>query len=318
MKSFDWEDLRHFAALAGTLNLSGAAAALNTSQVTVMRRVRVLEATLGVALFVRRRDGHRLTVAGAKLLSLAQDARDIIDGVPAAIGISDASGQGNVRIATTELGANWLLLPHIAEFRNAHPGITLEIDASPRSQDLLEDTETLALRFVRPKAGSHVIKKLGALPFAIYLAPKLLSAVESPEAREGGDGLPYIGWDGPFAEISVAKWLRSSFGGRPPVLSLTTLHGHIEAARLGIGATALPILIGGQFPDLVQAKEIESSFSLDIWLVVPAQIRKIARVRVVTKFVERAVRKTLDSTIVHQEGRDPKLESPYATPRRRL
>src|SRR5438105_7868259 len=135
MKRFDWEDFRHFAALARTLNLGDAAEVLRTSQVTVMRRVKSLEAALDVALFVRRRDGHRLTPAGTKLFELGREAEQVFGGVPAAVGSPNAKDQGDVRIATTEVGANWMLLPQVAGFRTRYPDITLEIDASPRALD---------------------------------------------------------------------------------------------------------------------------------------------------------------------------------------
>lgn len=293
MKSFNWEDFRHFAALARTLNLGQAAASLNTSAVTVMRRVKALEAALDVALFVRRRDGHRLTPDGTKLLALAGEAEHVFETVSAAIGTTNATDHGHVRIATTEVGANWLLLPHVAAFREQHPGITLEVDASPRALDLLEDTETLALRFARPRAGPHVIKRLGIVPFGLYASPEWLRNRTPKGTALSVDELPYIGWAGPFAQISLARWLRSTFAGRSPALAVTTLQGHVLAAQSGIGVTALPAFIGRQLPDLIRIPVEQGELSLEAWLVVPAQTSKIARIRIATRFIEGAVRREL-------------------------
>lgn len=294
MGQFDWEDFRHFAALARTLNLGEAASVLKTSQVTVMRRVRSLEATLDTALFVRRRDGHRLTPTGHKLLALAREAEHVFDNVPDAIGVSNTKDQGHVRIATTEVGANWMLLPHVASFRAKHPGITLEIDASPHALDLLEDNETLALRFLRPQSGPHKIKRLGTVSYSIYSAKRLPPRTEKTGTTNTDRSLDYIGWSGPFSEIGIARWLRTAFKGAAPVLALTTMQGHIGAARQGIGATALPVFVGRRLHDLHEVQGDRPAFSLDAWLVVPSQISTVARIRTTAQFIEHAVRQSLD------------------------
>ena len=269
-----------------------------------MRRVKVLEAALDVALFVRRRDGHRLTTSGMKLLELAREAEHLFDTVPNIVGVPNAESQGRVRIATTEVGANWMLLPQVASFQAKHPGITLEIDASPRALDLLEDTETLALRFVRPQAGPHLMKRLGSVPYGIYAAPNLIEPSGKTKDSNPAASASYIGWAGPFAQIGIARWLRAAFNGASPSLALTTLHGHIEAARQGLGATALPLFIGRQLTDLVEVPGGRPEFSLDAWLVVPVQVSRIARMRAASQFIEQAVRSTL------RPGRPPRRPIP--------
>jgi hypothetical protein len=74
---------------------------------------------------------------------------------------------------------------------------------------------------------------------------------------------------------------------------LTTLQGHVESARAGLGAVGLPVCIGRQFQDLVEISDARTQFALDAWLVVPSQIRGIARVKAVARFVEAAVRRAL-------------------------
>jgi DNA-binding transcriptional LysR family regulator len=236
MSTYDWDDLRHFLALAETLHLGRAAALLSGSQVTVMRRVRALEHKLDATLFVRRRNGHTLTPAGAALLAVVREADEVLGRVSTVVQTAHSRQQGRVRIATTEVGANWMLLPGLTAFVSQHPQIRLEIDASPQAQDLLVDAETLALRFHRPEAGDYVVQRLGSLPYSIYGRRDLLAA--SPVNTR------YIGWAGPFEDIGVSRWMRQVFAPHPPRLSLTTLHGHIGAARTG-AAFCAGLLAGG-------------------------------------------------------------------------
>ena len=50
----NWDDLRHFAALATAGSLSAAARTLGVEHATVARRIGTLEETLGVTLVDRR------------------------------------------------------------------------------------------------------------------------------------------------------------------------------------------------------------------------------------------------------------------------
>ena len=72
MKSIDWTLLRSFLAVVETGSLSAAAARIGTTQPTLGRHVRELEAVLGVALFARSARGLDPTEAA---LGLVDDAR---------------------------------------------------------------------------------------------------------------------------------------------------------------------------------------------------------------------------------------------------
>ena len=257
-----------------------------------MRRVKALERQLGLTLFVRRRDGHRLTASGKRLQSLAQEAEHVLSSVETAAKRTDNDRNGRVRIATTEVGANWMLLPHLATFRRDYPQIVLEIDASPEPSDLLEDAETLALRFRRPEASPHVIKRLGFVPHALYATPEFASRLKVG-ATGGTKDSPYVGWTGAFSDISLARWMRTAFDGSAPSVLLTTFQGHIEAARQGAGAVGLPRFVGSRLADLEEVARAAPPFSLEAWLVVPSQVRSIGRIRAAVKFVEDAVRAAL-------------------------
>jgi DNA-binding transcriptional LysR family regulator len=288
MSGFDWEDFRHFAALGLTLNLGLAAQRLGTSQVTVMRRVKALEASLNATLFVRRRDGHRLTESGAALLRIAVDAEDVLRAV-GTLGLGDDGRfAGHLRITTTEVGANWILVPQLATMRLRYPEICFEIDSSPQANDLLNDAETLALRFHRPERGDHLIKRLGTIGYGLY-------AVGGASWSADRELAPYIGWAGLFGDISLARWLRATFAPHRAAAELTTLAGHIEAARRGVGVVALPDFVAAQIEGLQRFSLSTTPFALDAWLVIPRQIRNLSRVKAAKSLIEKAFEASLSN-----------------------
>ncbi len=70
---FDWQDLKHFVALARTGSLSAAARELGCDHATVGRRVAALEQALGLRLIVRLPRSTPLTQDGQAIAGLAAE-----------------------------------------------------------------------------------------------------------------------------------------------------------------------------------------------------------------------------------------------------
>ena len=69
---FNWDDMRVFLAIAQTGRLSAAGRRLGVSHTTVARRLRDLEARLGIALFDNGENGLTLSEAGQVILNQAR------------------------------------------------------------------------------------------------------------------------------------------------------------------------------------------------------------------------------------------------------
>jgi DNA-binding transcriptional LysR family regulator len=281
MNKSNWDDYQHFLALATHLHLGLAASHLATSQATVMRRVKQLELQLGEVLFMRRRDGHRLTAFGLKLLDVARETEHLLSTLKKDLSGKQNRAEGHVKITTTEVAANWILLPLIAEFREKWPALQIELDASPQAQNIADDHESIAVRFQRPSKGALTIRKIGSVRFDLYRLKKK----RLPQAFE-----PHIGWAGSFTEIGIAKWLAQQFSGEQPVASFTSMYAQIQACIAGIGVAALPCFIANNYPQLERCpmKTETSPFELDAWLVIPNSIRQMKRIRAAVEFIELA------------------------------
>lgn len=283
MRPYDWEDLKHFLALARTLNLSAAANQLGTSQVTVMRRVRSLERALGIILFIRRRDGHRLTKEGSDLRETAMQALEPLDTIARKLGADDRMPDV-VRITTTEIGANLILIPRLRAFQLEHPHVALVIDSSPEDLDLLEDDRSIALRFHRPTSGSYTARKIGEVAFAAY--------ADNGVSERDQTGLSLIGWAGRFSEIALARRIQEMSPPDAMRLTLTSLDAHMRAAACGAGIAVLPCFAANLNPDLKRVSA-DIVLSLDAWLVIPTQTRNVPRIKQAAAFVETSVRQAL-------------------------
>ena len=75
---FDWNDLRHFLAVARYGSTLAAAKALNVNQSTVHRRLDELEKRLGRQLVVRQPTGYRLTELGQDMLTYVERVEEAV------------------------------------------------------------------------------------------------------------------------------------------------------------------------------------------------------------------------------------------------
>src|SRR5438874_585440 len=127
----DWDDLKHFLAVARSGSLTEAARTLKTSAATIGRRIATLEINLGVKLFERRQTGYSLTESGESIRLRAEEVEEAILSVERAALGRDVRASGKVRVTTSsEIATTWIA-PCIPKFRFAYPGIVLEVIATP-------------------------------------------------------------------------------------------------------------------------------------------------------------------------------------------
>jgi DNA-binding transcriptional LysR family regulator len=125
---FDWDDLRHFLAVARSGSTLAAARALGTSQSTVHRRLVELEARIGRALVTRQPTGYRLTELGEHLLPFAEDVEEAITVFERQALASDKELSGAIRVTCASTLADRLAKsPLIDAFHARYPGLQVEL-----------------------------------------------------------------------------------------------------------------------------------------------------------------------------------------------
>src|SRR5438132_2141443 len=98
VRVFNWNDLRHFLAVAREGSTGAAAKALGVNQSTVQRRLLALEKGLGCVLVERHATGYRLTEHGKILLASVINVEDAVDAVQRRVASFDDKDVGPVRV----------------------------------------------------------------------------------------------------------------------------------------------------------------------------------------------------------------------------
>ena len=191
-----------FRAVAEMQNLRAAAEVLHLTHSAVSQQIRGLEQQLGFMLFERR--GRRLVLnpGGEALLHSVRGAlAQLDDGVQAAAAASGGSAQ-RLRVTVLPSFAQRWLLPRMSRWRERHPGVALEIDASQQLVDLQREGYHAALRYGSgPWSGLASERLFGVPTLKIVVgspsaARRLAGAQPEAFAREPllGDGDLWARW----------------------------------------------------------------------------------------------------------------------------
>ncbi|MGE0004833.1 MAG: LysR family transcriptional regulator [Parvibaculaceae bacterium] len=278
----DWEDIRHFLAVAESGTLSGAARKLKVDHATVSRRLAALEAALDVRLVDRLPRSCRLTSIGKEVLQRAIEMESAADGISRLAKAAYAPLAGRVTLSAPPVLVAHLFAGHLARFRADYPDIRLSLPAQSRRISLSRREADVAVRLVRPDEAGNVARKIGRMPFGLY-ANRSYAHLRAPGRWQ------FIAFDQTYADMPQQRWLLGIAGDRPIACELNHISEHLSAVRAGIGIAGLPCFLGDGEDDLVRIREAIPSFSRDIWLVVHRDLRKAPAVRAVMDFVAAVV-----------------------------
>jgi DNA-binding transcriptional LysR family regulator len=170
-----------FAKVAATRSFSGAARQLGISQATASKHVQTLEDWLGARLLHRTTRRVALTDAGESFF--VQCSR-ILEDMEAARNAAkpEAPVRGSLRITAPVVFGSTRLAPLVVDFLRQHPELSLRVELSDRSVDLIEEGYDLAIR-TSPTVGEGLIAwRLMQLDYVLCAAPTYLASHGVPAA----------------------------------------------------------------------------------------------------------------------------------------
>jgi len=274
----DWEDLRHFVALAREGTLSAAARTLGVDHATVARRVAALEASTGLKLVDRRARTTTLTDDGRRIAAVAAPMEEAAFAVGRAAQAAQPGVDGEVTISAPPTFASAVIAPQLVRLRQQHPGIRIRLMGEKRRASLSRREADLALRLLRPVETGLFVRKIGSFGFSLYATPAYLK--ETPP-----HAFAFIGYDATMADSPQEVWVRAIVGDREVVLRTNDLETQIAAARSGLGLAALPHYLGDGDSHLQRYAATQKPIRRDVWLLVHRDLRQVPAVRAVMTFL---------------------------------
>ncbi len=289
---FDWNDLKYFLAVAREGGLSKAGLALGASASTVSRHITALEQNLRVRLFVRLSTGYLLTDAGSELFDRVAEVERRTHAVARRSSVAAEQEQvtGLVRLATADSIGTYMLAPQMAQLKQRHPALRVELILGHAQVDLTRREADVALRVLdagKPLEAhpDHIMHRVGPVPFEVYAARSLLNGARAD--RVDWRAMDHVGWDTGSRHLSLARWLEGHFS-RPAAFSSNSMSTHLQWIRAGLGVGMLPRFVAAQESTLVRLP-VEDPPLRELWLVYHRDLKSSLRVRAVRQFVEDVV-----------------------------
>lgn len=197
------DSLQVFAVAARHLSFTAAAAELHRTQSAVSRRIKDLEAEIGVPLFHRRPRGLELTRAGKVLAERINQAIGELSRTVAEL--DRAQEAQRLRITTLASVASRWLMPRLPRFCQQQPHIQVQVIADPRIVDLRAEGIDLAIRFGQgPYRGYQSTLLMGDRVLPVC-HPQLL-ADRRIARMEDLFGLPLLHDSATEADASLSDW----------------------------------------------------------------------------------------------------------------
>ena len=298
----NWEDIRHFLAVAQSGTLSGAARNLKVDHATVSRRLTALEVTLDVRLVDRLPRSCHLTTIGRQVFARAVEMEAAAHGIARLAKAAHTPLVGRVTLSAPPVLVAHLLAEQLGRFHSEHPDIRLSLAAEGQQVSLSRREADIAVRLVQPVEAGSVTRKIGTMAFGLY-------ARRSYAHLAASERWQFIAFDQGYADMPQQRWLLGIAGDRPVVCELNHISEHLIAVRAGVGVAGLPCFLGERDHDLVRMHERVPPFTRDIWLVVHRDLRNTPAVRAVMDFVAAVISENRDLSIQR-----PDLASQNVTP----
>ncbi len=298
-----WDDIRFFIEVVRSGNLTAAARQLGVDQSTVSRRIASLEKSLKAQLFERGARGLELTHAGRDLLDLGMQMEERAHSIQRRALGQDSQLAGHVRLTMVLTLASHFLIPHIARFHRAYPGITLDILADNRTLDLARLEAEMAVRLARPTKGADLItRKLGTMAFGVYGATDWdrLTRTDSLEALEE---VPILAYDESTFDLPELLWLEEALRSPKVEFRSNSLLTLAAATREKLGVAVLPCFLGDGTAGLRRLPLPATIPEREIWLVRHPDFRAVARIQAVSEFLIRTFHNEQDSLLGRGPGR---------------
>jgi DNA-binding transcriptional LysR family regulator len=274
----DWDNVRVFLAVARAGQFVAAAKRLRLDHATVSRRIAALEASLGARLFDRRTTGAKLTAAGERFLSAAEQMESAFLNAQSELGDKDVEMTGSVRIGAPDGFSTYYLAHIFADFLARHPSVKIQLVPIPQVMPLARREVDIVVVLDKPEAGRFFSRKLTDYSLGIYASRDYLLRRAAPKDVAELSAHRLIGHVEEHAFSSALDYVRDLFAGAPTAFECASVVTQLEALRAGLGLGVVHNYIAHGFDDLERVlpeRRAERSY----WIVTHEDTRGLGRIR---------------------------------------
>jgi len=287
---YDWNDLRYFLELSRQGKLIKAGARLHVDHTTVSRRIAALETQLDVRLFDKSPRGYQLTDAGLRLLPMAEKIEAQSNQLYQDISGKDARLSGTVRVATPEALGSQVIACHVAEFRNNHPDIEIELVAETRRMSLSKREADIAITLARPDSGRLISWKLCDYRLQLFATHQYLESSHPISSQEDLIKHDFVSYIDDLIDMPELRFFENTIKNAHVVFRSTNVSAQYNAILEGIGLGMVHCFMAQNEARLIAVLPDQIWVDRSYWLLVHEDLRHVARVDAVCQFLTQLLR----------------------------
>jgi DNA-binding transcriptional LysR family regulator len=298
----DWNDLRHFLAVAREGSTLAAARTLRVNQSTIQRHLSTLEKELGCKLVERHPTGYRLTKLGKELKVHAERMEESAADLERHVAASEKGMTGPIRVTcSTAVGHRLMKSGLIDRFEARYPRLNIELIMTERLVDLSKGEADLAIRGGEPRDESLIGKKIADVDWGIYATTSYVAQHGAPQSPGDINNHSIIGFTDGIANHKAARWLRT-FAPRARVCGESgNIPSVLLALKSGAGLAPLPAPVGDNDDELVCVLGPVPELSYPMYLLTHRDLRKVPRLAAFFDFCLRELRPVLTGAALLRE-----------------
>lgn len=273
IQTLNWNIWRTFLAVLETGSLSAAARRLSLTQPTAGRHVDQLEEAMSAPLFTRSQDGLAPTELARRLVPQAEAMAAAANSLARIATSTPDALAGTVRVSASEIVGVEILPMAIAELKQQHPSIEVELVISNEQHDLLHRDADIAIRMTRPKQQRLIAKKLGSVRVGLFGHKSYLESRSIPQNLADITQLDLIGPDREMARWSGYSLDVSDISALPIRFRCDSDLAQLAALRAGVGIGACQCAIARRNGELVRLLSDEIDVEIEIWLAMHEDLK---------------------------------------------
>lgn len=289
----DLNDLRYFSLVVEHGGFTAAERRIHVPKSKLSRRVAMLEDRLGTRLLQRSTRRLALTEAGRAFYEHCAAMVVEAESAARAVELLHSEPSGTVRMTCPLSMAHYYVARLVAEFMRLHPKVRVELDASDRVVNLIEERVDIALRArdIGPGDTSLTARRIGSGRLVMVASPDYLAG--KPPVTDPGQ-LAQLDTIGALMHGAEQVWTLVSSDGRtakvshrPRMLCSDFLIQH-QAAVAGVGIAHLPLRLAWRALEEGTLQRVGKEWStpeVDIHLVFASRRGMLPSVRALIDFL---------------------------------
>jgi DNA-binding transcriptional LysR family regulator len=172
--------IRMFVRVVECGSFSAVAREAGVGQPAISKQIAALEAHLGAQLLRRTSRSLSLTEAGQEFYESSVRLTEDLEAAESRVGRGQVAPSGLVRVAVAPAFGRLCVTPRLRDFFARYPDITIELQATDRLVNLVEEGVDLAIHTGELEDSSLIARKLATTPVITVAAPVYLEAHGQP------------------------------------------------------------------------------------------------------------------------------------------